>query len=221
MLVRRCLSFLRVKGNLKSNCRAIATVIDGVAIAAKIKEELKKEVQELSAKYNKQPGLAVILVGDRKDSKSYVKSKKQTCKDIGMKDLGCNFPADISEAELVNKIDELNADPNVHGILLQLPLPSHINEKFVIERISKSKDVDGLHPLNVAELVHSDTRNASRKQFSFTDLHYHAACTPQVSTRKRILIAPNEIRYRAVLSYWIVAVSPSKGNMQWYWGDPT
>ena len=86
----------------------IATVIDGNAFASKIKEEIKLEVHDLFLKYQKPPGLAVVLVGDRKDSQSYVKNKKQTCKDLGMNSFGIDFPVDVSEKDLLSKIDELN-----------------------------------------------------------------------------------------------------------------
>lgn len=112
MLLQRCLLSVSVRNSFTYHCRAIASNIDGVAVAAAIKEELKKEVKELSLKYGKVPGLAVVLVGDRKDSQSYVKNKKHTCKEIGMNSYGFDYPASISQEELLRKIDELNQGTN-------------------------------------------------------------------------------------------------------------
>lgn len=128
------------------------SVIDGKAIAAIVFDELKVTAAEMKETLKVTPGLAVILIGERKDSATYVRAKKKACADIGVNSYGIDYPADVTQAELIAKIDELNADPNVHGILVQLPIPGHIDEQFVLERILPDKDVDGLHPLNVAKL---------------------------------------------------------------------
>eukprot|EP01042_Synura_sphagnicola_P000485 gene485-516_t len=125
-------------------------------------------------------GLAVVLVGDRRDSATYVRSKKKACAEIGITSFGIDFPADVTEEALIAKVDELNANEAVHGILVQLPLPAHINERSVLDRISQEKDVDGLHPLNVAELANTKTHSTSgRSGFSFDHINFHVSCTPQ------------------------------------------
>jgi len=98
------------------------------------------------------PGLATVLVGERKDSQSYVRSKKKACAEVGMISLGSDLPADISQEELLKVVREFNANPDVHGILVQLPLPSHIDEEEILAAISIEKDVDGFHPLNIGRL---------------------------------------------------------------------
>ena len=126
-------------------------IIDGKKIAAEIRAEAKLEVDELLAK-NIQPCLAVVLVGENPASKAYVGSKVRACQETGVKSIKLEFPAQISEAELLNEIDQLNSDNSVHGILVQLPLPNHMDEELVTERIDPAKDVDGFHPVNVGKL---------------------------------------------------------------------
>ncbi|XP_031482079.1 bifunctional protein FolD 2 [Nymphaea colorata] len=128
-------------------------IIDGKAIAGTIRSEIAKDVQDLSQKYGKVPGLAVIIVGTRKDSQSYVSMKKKACAEVGIKSFGVDLPEDVSEEELIEKIHEFNSNPDVHGILVQLPLPKHINEEKVLAEISIEKDVDGFHPLNIGKLA--------------------------------------------------------------------
>ena len=127
-------------------------LIDGKKIAAELREELKKEVSELKLKYNKVPGLTVILVGEDPASKIYVKNKEKFAKEVGMNSEALRYPADLEEKALLNKIEELNKDNNVSGILVQLPLPKHIDKRKVIETIDHGKDVDGFHPINVGNL---------------------------------------------------------------------
>jgi methylenetetrahydrofolate dehydrogenase (NADP+)/methenyltetrahydrofolate cyclohydrolase len=129
-----------------------ARIIDGNAIAAQIKNEVKDEVERLKAK-GVNPCLAAVLVGDITASKIYVRTKRRTCEQVGMTSVLHEPPADISEEELLGLIDALNNDPAVHGILVQLPLPQHIDETKVIQRIAPAKDVDGFHPVNVGKLV--------------------------------------------------------------------
>ena len=126
-------------------------IIDGKKIAAEIRAEAKLEVDELLAK-NIQPCLAVVLVGENPASKAYVGSKVRACQETGVKSIKLEFAAQISEAELLNEIDQLNSDNSVHGILVQLPLPNHMDEELVTERIDPAKDVDGFHPVNVGKL---------------------------------------------------------------------
>lgn len=129
-----------------------AKLIDGKQIAKKKQEEIAKEVQDLKSR-NIIPGLAVILVGNNPASRTYVKSKEKACLELGMHSVLIESPATISEDELLAKIVELNEDINIHGILVQLPLPSHINEKKVIETIIPEKDVDGFHPINIGRMM--------------------------------------------------------------------
>eukprot|EP01036_Dinobryon_divergens_P036550 gene36550-47617_t len=153
-------------------------IIDGNAIAANIRNELRVKVEELKSTLGVVPGLAVVLVGERRDSATYVRSKKKACTEIGITSFGVDFPADVTQEELIAKVDELNANPEVHGILVQLPLPSHLDEKVVLDRISQAKDVDGLHPLNVAGLADTKT-HGGRGAFTFENLDFHVSCTPQ------------------------------------------
>lgn len=164
---------------LLQTSREMAALIDGNAIAATIRNELKESVDELKASLGVTPGLAVVLVGERRDSATYVRMKKKACAEIGVDSFGIDLPADVSQEELIKKVDELNADPKVNGILVQLPLPSHIDEHAVLDRISQDKDVDGLHPLNVAQLANTKTHAPGRAAWSFNTIDFHVSCTPQ------------------------------------------
>ncbi|KAL3717587.1 hypothetical protein ACJRO7_009083 [Eucalyptus globulus] len=130
-----------------------AQIIDGKAIAQTIRSEIASEVSHLSQKYGKVPGLAVVIVGTRKDSQSYVSMKRKACAEVGITSFDVDLPEQVSEADLIDKVHELNANPDVHGILVQLPLPKHINEEKVLGAISIEKDVDGFHPLNIGKLA--------------------------------------------------------------------
>lgn len=127
-------------------------IISGTALAKEIKEDVARQVAELKEKYGRVPHLVVILVGDNPASVSYVTGKAKDSEQVGFKNTTIRKPETITEDELVALIEELNADDDVDGILVQLPLPRHINEAKIIETISKDKDVDGFHPLNVASL---------------------------------------------------------------------
>lgn len=130
----------------------MATIIDGKAIAAKIRAELKNSVAELATK-GVVPGLAVVLVGEDPASKVYVSMKEKACADVGIFSDEHKLSAETSEQELLDLIARLNADPKIHGILVQLPLPKQINTEKVLEAISPDKDVDGFHPYNVGRLM--------------------------------------------------------------------
>ena len=127
-------------------------IIDGKKTAAELREELKKKIVELRSIYNAAPGLTVILVGEDAPSKIYVKNKEKFAKEIGINSEVIRYPADLEESELLNKIKELNKNDKVSGILVQLPLPKHIDKRKVIEAINYQKDVDGFHPINVGNL---------------------------------------------------------------------
>ena len=127
-------------------------IIDGKKIAAELREELKKKIVEIKSTYNAVPGLTVILVGEDPPSKIYVKNKEKFAKEIGMNSEVIKYSGDLKEKELLNKIEELNKNDEVSGILVQLPLPKHIDKRKVIETIAHGKDVDGFHPTNVGNL---------------------------------------------------------------------
>ena len=127
-------------------------LIDGKKIAAELREELRKEVVELKAKYNKVPGLTVILIGDMAPSQIYVRNKEKSANEVGLKSEVIRYPEAVEEKTVLDKIEELNKDENVSGILVQLPLPKHIDKQKVIETILPGKDVDGFHPMNVGNL---------------------------------------------------------------------
>jgi methylenetetrahydrofolate dehydrogenase (NADP+)/methenyltetrahydrofolate cyclohydrolase len=135
-----------------------AKIISGTAVAAEIREELKAEVQNLINKYKVQPGLVTILVGDNPASQSYVSGKQKTAKELGFYSIQDNQTADIAEEKLLSLIDKYNKDPKIHGILVQLPLPKHINETKVLYAIDPDKDVDGFHPVNVGKLMIGEGR---------------------------------------------------------------
>ena len=127
-------------------------LIDGKKAAADLREELKKEVLSLKDKHNKVPGLTVILIGDLAPSQIYVRNKEKSANEVGLKSEVIRYPDSVEESEVLKKIDELNNDDSVSGILVQLPLPKHIDKQKVIEAIMPEKDVDGFHPMNVGNL---------------------------------------------------------------------
>ena len=129
-----------------------AVLIDGKAFAAQLRENIGRRAAILKKQHGLVPGLAAVLVGEDPASQVYVRNKEKQTIEAGMASVGRHLPADISEADLMAVVAELNANPTVHGILVQLPLPDHIAEKPVIEMINVAKDVDGFHPLNVGAL---------------------------------------------------------------------
>jgi methylenetetrahydrofolate dehydrogenase (NADP+)/methenyltetrahydrofolate cyclohydrolase len=133
----------------------MSSVIDGKAVAASVLEECRAEVQELKAK-GITPGLAVVLVGDDPASRVYVGSKVRTCGDLGLHSRKIELPAATTQEELLAVVRELNADPAIHGILVQSPPPKHIDEEAIVRALDPRKDVDGFHPENVAKLALED-----------------------------------------------------------------
>lgn len=131
----------------------MANIINGKEISDKLREKLKKEVAKLKNEQNLHPSLAVIIVGDDPASKIYVRNKKRACEEIGIKSYEFALPANTSENELLNLIDALNKRCDVNGILVQMPLPAHINEKTVIEQINPMKDVDAFHEANIGKIM--------------------------------------------------------------------
>ncbi|MFZ5652292.1 MAG: bifunctional 5,10-methylenetetrahydrofolate dehydrogenase/5,10-methenyltetrahydrofolate cyclohydrolase [Bacillota bacterium] len=130
-----------------------AKIISGAEVARQIREEIKAEVDGLQAKYNKVPGLVTILIGENPASVSYVTGKQKTAKELGFYSIQDNQPVDITEEDLLALIEKYNNDDSINGILVQLPLPKHINETKVLYAINPDKDVDAFHPVNVGRLV--------------------------------------------------------------------
>jgi len=130
-----------------------AKIIDGKSIAQEVKDEVKAAVEKRKKQGKREPGLAVILVGKDPASEVYVGHKRKACDEIGIYSRSYDLPSETTQHELISLIDELNADKNIDGILVQLPLPEHLDSSLVIERIHPDKDVDGFHPVNVGRLA--------------------------------------------------------------------
>ena len=128
-------------------------IIDGKKEAAILREEIRNEIAELKKKTKKVPGLTVILIGELAPSQIYVKNKEKNSKEVGINSNVLKYPSDVSEEEILNKIEELNKDKNISGILVQLPLPDQINKEKIINAIDPLKDVDGFNPVNVGNLA--------------------------------------------------------------------
>ena len=130
-----------------------AQIIDGKAIAAQVREKVAADVAKMVEEGGPTPGLATVLVGENPASQVYVRMKQKACAKAGIESFGYKLPEDASQEEVESLVAELNADPKVHGILVQLPLPSHLNEERVLNTISIEKDVDGFHPVNIGRLA--------------------------------------------------------------------
>ncbi len=133
----------------------MTTIIDGRAIAEKVYTELRGEIAELKSG-GLTPGLAVVLVGDNPASRAYVRAKDKMCRELGLHSVKLELPASTKQEELLARVDELNHDPAIHGVLVQSPPPPHIDEAAIIRALDPRKDVDGFHPLNVAKLAMGD-----------------------------------------------------------------
>lgn len=131
----------------------VAQLIDGKAIAQTVRDEVKAEVAKWLAAGKPKPGLATVLVGENPASKVYVSSKQKACEELGMQSFGFHLPEDAKQDEVEGLVKELNADPRVNGILVQLPLPKGLDEEKVLRSISLEKDVDGFHPINIGRLA--------------------------------------------------------------------
>ena len=130
----------------------MTTIIDGKEISKKLREDLNKEIKDLKNKYNAVPGLAVVQVGNVAASSVYVKAKTKSAQEVGIEVIDHHLEESISQDELLNLIEKLNNQKNVNGILVQLPLPKHMNEQLILDSIHPDKDADGFHPLNVGKL---------------------------------------------------------------------
>lgn len=128
-------------------------ILSGKELAEKMRQEMKSEIDELKTHHNLVPGLAVVLIGDNPASLSYVKGKEKACAQVGILSREYIFDADYKEEQLLKLIRELNNDPSIHGILVQLPLPDHINEEKILYAIDPAKDVDGFHPVNIGKMM--------------------------------------------------------------------
>lgn len=131
-------------------------ILDGKSLAKKIKAELKTRIEELQPQIGRPPGLAVLMVGDNPASAAYVRNKERSCKKIGMDSFGKHFPVQTSQEELTQVIQQLNENERVDGILVQLPLPEHLDSVALLHAIHPDKDVDGLHPINLGRLVRGE-----------------------------------------------------------------
>ena len=130
-----------------------AQIIDGTAIAQAIQEEVSQEVSRLRRDHGLVPGLATVLVGDNPASQTYVRMKQRRCGEVGIHSVGVELPGDASQQQVESRVRELNADPGIHGILVQLPLPDHLDEEGILSAIDLHKDVDGFHPVNIGRLA--------------------------------------------------------------------
>lgn len=136
----------------------MATLLNGKALSAEIEKDVAEQVARLKQEFGRVPGLATIIVGDRKDSETYVRLKKKGAEECGMVNYGVALPADTTQEALEDQIRRLNADPNVHGILVQLPLPVHLDALRATLCVDPSKDVDGIHPMNMGNLCAKESK---------------------------------------------------------------
>ena len=134
----------------------MAQILDGKGFAKKIQANLKEQITQLEPKMGRPPGLAVLMVGDNPASAAYVRNKERSCARVGIASFGKHFPKNVTQAELEQVIQELNTDDRVDGILVQLPLPAHLDSVGLLLTIAPEKDADGLHPLNLGHLVRSE-----------------------------------------------------------------
>ncbi len=132
------------------------TLLDGKQLSQTIQADLQRQIQQLTPQIGRPPGLAVLMVGDNPASAAYVRNKERACTRVGMASFGHHFPADVSQAHLTQVIHELNADDRVDGILVQLPLPPHLDAEALLYEIQPHKDADGLHPVNLGHLVRKE-----------------------------------------------------------------
>ena len=140
----------------------MATILDGKVVAAKIRAEVAAEVAALQAGHGVKPTLAVVLVGDDPASQVYVRNKRRACQEVGIEARDHVFPEGLTEASLLALVRELNAAPDVHGILVQLPIPGGIDESRVLDAVDPAKDVDGFHPENLGRLLAGQPRGRAR-----------------------------------------------------------
>jgi methylenetetrahydrofolate dehydrogenase (NADP+)/methenyltetrahydrofolate cyclohydrolase len=156
-----------------------AQLIDGKALATRIKAEIAIDVSEMIARGLRRPGLAVVMVGDNPASAVYVRNKRRACEESGISSIAHDLPYSTTQQALVQLIDSLNRDPNIDGILVQLPLPEHIEQSSIIEKIDPAKDVDGFHPYNVGRLALRVPLIRPCTPFGVTKLIEHVGVSPK------------------------------------------
>jgi methylenetetrahydrofolate dehydrogenase (NADP+)/methenyltetrahydrofolate cyclohydrolase len=157
----------------------MASIIDGKAVAKEVQKQIKEEVDGLERRWGMAPGLAVVLVGDDPASHIYVKNKEKACKEVGIKSFEHFLAATVSEKELLALVNSLNKDKNVHGILVQLPLPAHIRAERILEAVSPHKDVDGFHPMSQGMLMIGGAGFRPCTPLGVMKLLEAAACDPK------------------------------------------
>ena len=143
----------------------MSEIIDGKLIAQNLRADLKEEIKILKEKYNKVPGLAVVQIGNVAASSVYVKAKTKSAQEVGIEVIDHHLENTTSQEELINLINKLNNQENVNGILVQLPLPNHMNEQIILDTIHPDKDADGFHPLNVGKYFLTKFRLGSHKRY--------------------------------------------------------
>src|SRR5665213_2742256 len=156
-----------------------AQLIDGKAVATKVKTEINAQVEEMTARGLRRPGLAVIMVGDNPASAVYVRNKRKACAESGIISVAHDLPYSTTQQALVQLIESLNRDPAIDGILVQLPLPQHIEQSAIIEKIAPAKDVDGFHPYNVGRLALRVPLIRPCTPFGVTKLIEHVGVSPK------------------------------------------
>lgn len=191
-----------------------AKFIDGKRIASDIRQEIQRDIAHLQTCKNAEgltarpPGLAVVLVGDDPASKVYVSNKKNGCEQVGIHSVEYSLPADTSEQALLDIVDELNGDQSIDGILVQLPLPPHINSTVVIERIAPHKDVDGFHPYNVGRLAQRNPALRSCTPFGIMKLLEASQIDPK-GLRATIVGASNIVGRPMALELLLAGATPT------------
>lgn len=168
----------------------MAVIIDGKAVAAKMRAEMKKQVEQLLQR-GVTPGLAVILVGDNDASRRYVKNKKKGCEEVGIYSQVHELPSDTAQGQLLHLIQELNENPNIDGILVQLPLPAHLDEKAVIHAIDPNKDVDAFSEVNVGKIMIGDYRYLPCTPAGIMELIAH--CNVDISGKECVVVGRSNI----------------------------
>ncbi len=156
----------------------MAKLLDGASLSKKLRDEVAAGVLEMQEKHNVTPGLAAVLVGDDPASAIYVRNKRRACDDAGMVSETFNLPASSSQEELLALIDNLNADPRYHGILVQLPVPDHIDEDTVLMAVSPQKDVDCIHPTNLGRLAQGNSPFVPATPGGIQQILIHNDCDP-------------------------------------------
>ena len=164
---------------MNDSLKATARLIDGKVIAFNVLQQVRQEVSELRALGHRPPGLAVILVGSDPASQIYVRNKRRACDEAGLHSVAHDLPAETTQAALLALVGQLNADPSIDGILVQLPLPSHIRMRAVIESIDPAKDIDGFHPYNIGRLLQREPLLRPCTPYGIMRMLQHIGVSPE------------------------------------------